>query len=920
MNKQKGIASMAVMIVMLIMAVALPVTTKLVQQTQENRSKAAEGEYYSYTCWKDALNGIEYVAGYKSSTDTAVTPINQCPLGCHNGACDVKGSNSDKMLYCGVGTGSNWIYRCTDIVGICTNTPIDGIGGWKKETECPLGCHDGACDIGGKSPSAPVAPAVKTCDGLPIGSRKCNSNKNGLLECKLDNSLGLSNSSWLPAGDCGSGKVCVPSGNTASCVVSNVISDPVVTTCTSANCQSPACSNAQTCAQTTGCFWVGGMCTNVAPTCTKTAGQQCMTGVSSCVNGAGTGTCSTGLCCKTAAPAGTCSSTNCGGCTASDSCTHNGCSWTPGINNTGTCSSVCKTFTYKNTGTAGCVGGKQAVTVATSSPFGCTGGSPLTSVYCNTDPVNPPVVNPTCTGTYHCVYSGVNNCKGYCIDACGKTDPSSVFDKCTSTVTKTCTELGGSCRGSSSCTNAETKIEGATPCSSGVCCKPLTCGNVNGQIPGSGDGGTACYGLTSGVTSCEGLSSADKYYDYKSALGTCNTTGAKCCTISKKTVVNSPVITVCSLNETRCTSDGKNVETCNSTRTGFITTKGCGNLGCNTKTKDCNTAPQPSTCLTACPNGRSTKEYCIGIRTEPVDGLDVNADKTGCTPLNCYHCDLSKCEKDATRCVNSVLQSCTKQVGEYWLWNDVSDCGLNNCITTNGVSSCKVKIDPPTDTLYCDNTIPYGCKEGTGRKAVNTRESDTMFEWDCFDNTRGISVPCSMKKCTLGDTRCDSDYIMQTCISGGIWGNKVPCTGDAKCTTYSANRGVCGVDNRPACEIRETKCVNGKLATCNSSRTGWNPGVVCPDASQECLDGYKVCTTKTGTNPTPINPPPTTCSRCSGSLAARGDATCDGKINESDFSAWLSEYQKGTKSKADFNCSGSVGIEDFSIWNTNFKP
>jgi hypothetical protein len=33
----------------------------------------------------------------------------------------------------------------------------------------------------------------------------------------------------------------------------------------------------------------------------------------------------------------------------------------------------------------------------------------------------------------------------------------------------------------------------------------------------------------------------------------------------------------------------------------------------------------------------------------------------------------------------------------------------------------------------------------------------------------------------------------------------------------------------------------------------------------------------------------------------------------------LSEFQKGTKSKADFNCSGSVGIEDFSIWNTNFK-
>ena len=42
MNKQKGISSIVVMVAMLVMAVALPITTKLVQQNQENRSKAAD--------------------------------------------------------------------------------------------------------------------------------------------------------------------------------------------------------------------------------------------------------------------------------------------------------------------------------------------------------------------------------------------------------------------------------------------------------------------------------------------------------------------------------------------------------------------------------------------------------------------------------------------------------------------------------------------------------------------------------------------------------------------------------------------------------------------------------------------------------------------------------------------------------------
>ncbi len=58
MNKQKGIASIAV-IVVLLMVVALPITIKLVQQVQENRSKATVENVCTPNvkeCFKNSLN------------------------------------------------------------------------------------------------------------------------------------------------------------------------------------------------------------------------------------------------------------------------------------------------------------------------------------------------------------------------------------------------------------------------------------------------------------------------------------------------------------------------------------------------------------------------------------------------------------------------------------------------------------------------------------------------------------------------------------------------------------------------------------------------------------------------------------------------------------------------------------------------
>ena len=50
MKQNKGISQIVVMVIMLILAIALPITTRLVQQSQENRSKATGGLGYAEIC------------------------------------------------------------------------------------------------------------------------------------------------------------------------------------------------------------------------------------------------------------------------------------------------------------------------------------------------------------------------------------------------------------------------------------------------------------------------------------------------------------------------------------------------------------------------------------------------------------------------------------------------------------------------------------------------------------------------------------------------------------------------------------------------------------------------------------------------------------------------------------------------------
>jgi len=114
MNKQKGIASLVIMIAMLIMAVALPITTKLVQQTQENRSKAAI-PIVGMRC-ADYINGASYPNG---------------------------------TLVCGIKIDSyKDVYQCRD-------------GAWNYIKTCANGCLPGGECKSTPNPVVPVVPITK---------------------------------------------------------------------------------------------------------------------------------------------------------------------------------------------------------------------------------------------------------------------------------------------------------------------------------------------------------------------------------------------------------------------------------------------------------------------------------------------------------------------------------------------------------------------------------------------------------------------------------------------------------------------------------------------------------------------------------------------------------------------------------------
>jgi len=135
MNKQKGISSIVVMVAMLVMAVALPVTTKLVQQSQENRSSAAVTD----TCSTVHPGGV--------CSDISNCPTSSFKIYKNDGTCKSNPSSS---------------YQCCVYDGGCNKTCPSGTVQTGKT--CTTGTRDDSTCKNINSGVSGCASALNCCD------------------------------------------------------------------------------------------------------------------------------------------------------------------------------------------------------------------------------------------------------------------------------------------------------------------------------------------------------------------------------------------------------------------------------------------------------------------------------------------------------------------------------------------------------------------------------------------------------------------------------------------------------------------------------------------------------------------------------------------------------------------------------------
>ena len=208
MNRQKGITQIAVMVVMMVMAIALPVTTKLVQQNQENRSKAAT----TYPCDRcSANNGCQKAVFQRITPDCTlpvgtVTYTTDCSCGRKNGAgggtdatCDLKCSSIPSVRLC---TEADWSFTLSP-----STCPSSGqqTKTWTHSSDCSGGVvkFSGTvnctytppvpatvyCDCGGDDLSFHCSTTTWTATNHPAGCTTGKQTCRGALDCTAQNSM-----------------------------------------------------------------------------------------------------------------------------------------------------------------------------------------------------------------------------------------------------------------------------------------------------------------------------------------------------------------------------------------------------------------------------------------------------------------------------------------------------------------------------------------------------------------------------------------------------------------------------------------------------------------------------------------------------------------------------------------------------------
>ena len=261
LKKQRGIASVLVIIGMFLTVFALPVATKLVQQNQENRSSAAGGttcSSFPKDIGNKTCNGsyVKTCQTTNGSTVQWVQSSSPCEHGCSGGTCKSAPTctwSTGNWSACTNGTQTRSV---TKTPSGCTGTPANKpsasqgctitctgytYGEWSacnssgRRTRSVTGTTPSGCNTSPTSspyasePCTYVPPAPTKCtintSSFDIGFVFCNSAYNQVWTCKSDGTWGKS--------DCLQGEIC-PSGKTACVAKPNPINGKCITSLTAA--------------------------------------------------------------------------------------------------------------------------------------------------------------------------------------------------------------------------------------------------------------------------------------------------------------------------------------------------------------------------------------------------------------------------------------------------------------------------------------------------------------------------------------------------------------------------------------------------------------------------------------------------------------------------------------------------------------
>lgn len=165
LTKQKGLAQIPIILGLLLMAIAIPIATKLSQQEQDTREMAASGGAWCDSVSPECTGGQLFVC-----TANHWTMVQSCPNGCNTGgtACNVACSyaiGSQTGDSCGPAGGCPYGQRKFNITKTDCNPGVQCL----QHSSCPPAPTT--------PPNVPTTPPNYDCGNHVNGSNWCEGNQ-----------------------------------------------------------------------------------------------------------------------------------------------------------------------------------------------------------------------------------------------------------------------------------------------------------------------------------------------------------------------------------------------------------------------------------------------------------------------------------------------------------------------------------------------------------------------------------------------------------------------------------------------------------------------------------------------------------------------------------------------------------------------